>query len=302
MSSKPSHTYLRALGLWAAIVALVLGAVAGTAWAQVAANLKLEYLPSDMVESGSNGNPDWNVSVGPNAAKLVNLPLMTLKTTPPGTPPTGITSSLANTGAKTDKVNQLNSGKDTWGEILGAGICTRSATMEYWIRPANITQARRIIYETGGTTGFAILQDLHYLGAQVRADNKLEKVYVDLRNVPHFGDLSGEEAQQATEWFQTAVVIDTAADKLDLYLNGLHVGDSNRGGTSDVIRSGTSTFSKWSGTDGQGIGLRGGTALGSNPNNNFSMAGPASDTGACGAVTTEPSACTPAPPTPPPPA
>ena len=107
-----SQTNLKTLRLFVVALALVIGAAAGTARAQYATNLQLQYLPAGMVApgSGTGTTADWTNNVGPAAAKLINLPTFTLlNPTPGGTPPSGITSSFTIAGGNTaNTANQLN--------------------------------------------------------------------------------------------------------------------------------------------------------------------------------------------------
>jgi len=275
-------------GIMLAFAGLALCLAPSTTQAQTAHDLAIEYLPAGMVDpgSGSGGTADWIASVGPTDADLVNLPSFDAMTVygAGSEPLPGITSSFTITGGEFNNGRQLRGpggggNGDTWPEVLvGPNTVEKnSATMEFWLKTSNLDQDRRVIYETGGSTGFAVIQDDGYLGAQISVGGK-EYVYVDLGDVPYLGDLTGE-------WFQTAVVIDQDNKKLSLHINGLHVGDSNAGGAAGVINGGGSNFNDWDGGDPQALFDAGGPGQVS-PNQNlggfgngFTHDGPSPDNG-----------------------
>jgi len=234
-------------------VVMVPGLLAGASWAApVTTNLQVNYDPSSMVGSGANSNPDWNDTTA-SAVHMDNLPTFTLNASPTGAP-AAITQSFTITGGQANNVDQVAGGADDWDEALAGNYQQYSASLEFWLQPANITQDRRVIYEIGGGSGMGMFQDDQWLEFAVTTNGR-EWVAVDLTNVPGLGDIS-------SDWFQALGVIDKVNKKVSLYINGVHIADSNLGGSANgvAIKRGSSTTDtewgslNWSGGDAQALG------------------------------------------------
>ncbi len=130
-------------------------------------------------------------------------------------------------------------GMTSAGKILPDNADTKSASIEFWVRPdASVFNTQiSTLYETGGGVGSGIVIDHGVLKAAV--GSKMAQVEYDL-NADTFDVLPQDPTN---EFFQIVFVMDLDNDKNQLYVNGTLVDDTTG-----------NTVGDWDGGDSAGVG------------------------------------------------